>query len=135
MAEYITKKYAELVLRQFKKGFKRVDEKCAIDGCILEIQDMDSVDVVSRAVLDQIKWERDIAILQLESYGISLGEKADVAKVVHGRWDIDKSFMPFLSTCSQCGVIYDVDGAFDWNYCPNCGAIMDGKDNVLRKEN
>ena len=44
MTEYITKKDAELVLRQFKKGFRRIDEICAVNGCILEIQDMDSVD-------------------------------------------------------------------------------------------
>ena len=53
----------------------------------------------------------------------------DAVEVVHGRWDIDKSFMPFISTCSKCGACYDVDGAFDWNYCPNCGAKMDGDGN------
>lgn len=46
MAEYITKKDAELVLRQLRKTYRRVDEKCAVDGCILEIRDMDSVDVI-----------------------------------------------------------------------------------------
>ena len=45
MTEYITKKDAELVLRQFKKGFRRVDEICAINGCILEIVDMPTEDV------------------------------------------------------------------------------------------
>ena len=46
MDEYITKRDAELVLRQFKKGFRRTDEICAVNGCILEIQDMDTVDAV-----------------------------------------------------------------------------------------
>ena len=49
----------------------------------------------------------------------------DAVEVKHGRWNIDKSFMPFISTCSQCGATYTVDGAFDWNYCPQCGARMD----------
>ncbi len=53
----------------------------------------------------------------------------DAVEVVHGRWEIDKSFMPFISTCSECGAIYDIDGAFDWYYCPNCGAKMDGDGN------
>ena len=54
---------------------------------------------------------------------------ADVAKVLHGHWEIDKSYMPFLSTCSECGALYTIDGAFDWNYCPDCGAFMKGDKN------
>ncbi len=53
---------------------------------------------------------------------------ADVAPVRHGRWIIDKSFLPFVCTCSECGSSYDVDGAFEWDYCPECGARMDGGD-------
>ena len=49
----------------------------------------------------------------------------DAVEVVHGRWSIDKSFMPFVCTCSECGAVYDIDGAFDWHYCPMCGAKMD----------
>lgn len=50
----------------------------------------------------------------------------DAVEVVHGQWNVDKSFMPFVSICSECGAIYDIDGAFEWNYCPNCGADMKG---------
>ena len=49
-----------------------------------------TVDAVYRGVHDQVRWERDIAIGQLESYGISLGEKADAVKVV--RCEDCKSF-------------------------------------------
>ena len=45
-----------------------------------------------------------------------------------GRWDIDKSFMPFVCTCSRCGAFYREDGAFEWRYCPTCGAKMDMED-------
>lgn len=44
--------------------------------------DAPTVDAVSRDVLDQVMWERDVAIEQLKSYGVSFGEKADVVKVV-----------------------------------------------------
>lgn len=59
---------------------------------------------------------------------------ADVAPVVHGRWihsryeDCSEQFE--LVKCSQCNheayamAIYVHDG----NYCPNCGAKMDGGD-------
>lgn len=83
-------------------------------------------DTVSKALYEQIKWERDVAISQLDSYGIDLGEKADVAKVVHGRWihhyhdsgePIDDKW--YCSECHMCN-----NHRRTW-YCPNCGAKMD----------
>ena len=52
---------------------------------------------------------------------------ADVVEVRHGYWDINRN-------CSVCGVYkfegLDADIWADWDidYCPNCGAKMDGKD-------
>lgn len=55
-------------------------------------------------------------------------ESLDVALVVHGRW----TTVDGVSVCSECGYIppYDntIDDIFYSNYCPNCGAIMDRKD-------
>lgn len=57
---------------------------------------------------------------------------ADVAKVVHGKWvhsRYDRSSGQFdVVKCSRCGLeayamAYHVR---DGNYCPNCGAKMDG---------
>ena len=44
---------------------------------------------------------------------------ADVTPVRHGRW---KRYGKNLSECSECGEIVSVRS----NYCPNCGAKMDG---------
>lgn len=44
---------------------------------------------------------------------------ADVAPVVHGRWQKVK---PVHYKCSVCGIN---TGGFSSNYCPNCGAKMD----------
>lgn len=54
---------------------------------------------------------------------------ADVQPVKHGRWvelDYDKSFCK----CSECGVNWEWNIIFycNFNYCPSCGAIMDGGD-------
>lgn len=49
---------------------------------------------------------------------------ADVAPVVHGRWEI----MDGTKTrriCSKCGWDVPEYGKF-YSYCPNCGAKMDG---------
>lgn len=46
---------------------------------------------------------------------------ADVAPVRHGRW---KRYGRNLGECSNCGEIVNIR----YNYCPNCGAKMDGGD-------
>lgn len=59
---------------------------------------------------------------------------ADVAPVVHGRWEdsIDEWFGTDVYTCSKCRESYVlVEGTPKqnlWHYCPNCGAKMDGGD-------
>lgn len=61
----------------------------------------------------------------------------DVAPVRHGQWDgegdgyADGEIVIDVWYCSECGYCID-DGADDPNilpnYCPNCGAKMDGAD-------
>lgn len=56
---------------------------------------------------------------------------ADVAPVRHGRWE-NYDGMGYL-VCSECRDVYiDEDWLKDgkWNYCPNCGARMDGDKNA-----
>ena len=52
---------------------------------------------------------------------------ADVAPVVHGKWEEDIQ-------CSECGWYMEDDVTISpmmvfFDYCPNCGAKMDGDDN------
>lgn len=54
---------------------------------------------------------------------------ADVAPVMHGRWEYIPQTLNTLSQlrCPFCGwwsLDPSIDGAY--NYCPNCGAKMDG---------
>ena len=54
---------------------------------------------------------------------------ADVAEVVHAKWMLDR--YPYLPAreCSRCTIMIprmkQVPEQF-WQYCPNCGAKMDG---------
>ena len=53
---------------------------------------------------------------------------ADVAPVVHGRWipvPSSDTVMGKAYTCSECDKMRF--GSFKPNYCPNCGARMDGE--------
>lgn len=56
---------------------------------------------------------------------------ADVVEVVHGEWEVCGEDLNGEVTykCSNCGkelvTLYGFE--IDWNYCPECGAKMDGK--------
>ena len=53
---------------------------------------------------------------------------ADVAPVVHGRWiEKEKCTFGIMYDCSLCENRI-LDNGHPWNYCPNCGAKMDGGD-------
>lgn len=55
-------------------------------------------------------------------------DAADVAPVVHGRWK-QSDFIPGVHACTVCGSQKNPNfriGFGAWNYCPNCGAKMDG---------
>lgn len=66
---------------------------------------------------------------------------ADVAPVVHGRWDDSGRYtFPGGSTavrCTECGCALTVSEfrLNNWNYCPVCGAKMDGDAENVRSKN
>ena len=52
---------------------------------------------------------------------------ADVVPVRHGRWiEKEKYTFGIMYDCSLCENQI-LDNGHPWNYCPNCGAKMDGK--------
>ena len=51
-------------------------------------------------------------------------EPADVVQVVHSEWIYHMSY----GVCKKCGYEYEWKGTDAKNYCPNCGAKMDGGD-------
>lgn len=72
---------------------------------------------------DQIKWERDMAIAQLNELGYGLGEKPKV-----GHWILLDECANSGYYCSECRKKVGKEG---WSntvkkikYCPNCGAKM-----------
>lgn len=61
---------------------------------------------------------------------------ADVEPVRHGRWEITDAY-PHTAYCSECHKRYAQthwsvweDGSLPREYCPNCGARMDGEQDV-----
>ena len=57
---------------------------------------------------------------------ISMIPYADVAPVRHGRWiEQDRYTFGVMYGCSIWSTRI-LDNGHSWNYCPNCGAKMDG---------
>lgn len=62
-----------------------------------------------------------------------VNEQTVVKPVKRGRWVHGSGSENIIVTCSECGykVNYFWDSWQDANYCPNCGAKMDGDVNVF----
>ena len=66
---------------------------------------------------------------------IAVTPTVDAVEVVHGEWTTieDDWTMDTIYKCSVCKEEFvTIDGTPAenlWNYCPNCGAKMDGADN------
>lgn len=58
---------------------KRLEELMKISNkpAWMLVRNMPTIDVVSKGLFDQIKWERDVAIEQLKELGLSFGQKID----------------------------------------------------------
>lgn len=57
-------------------------------------------------------------------------DSADVVEVRHGRWETiyKHSEIATLVKCSECGHERYIQTGEEVNYCPNCGARMDGEE-------
>ena len=59
-------------------------------------------------------------------HDIEAAPTVDAVEVVHGRWiEQEKYTFGTMYDCSICGTRI-LDNGHSWNYCPNCGAKMDG---------
>lgn len=59
---------------------------------------------------------------------IKLAPTADVVDIIHGEWLATKiKGCSEVFECSECGYSFEHEGyQHFFNYCPNCGAKMDG---------
>ncbi len=73
-----------------------------------------------------------ISALSVVEGAIAEKPAADVSPVCHGVWASEETAV----TCTACGRSYDTDFEIkrnvirDFDYCPNCGAKMDGDKNA-----
>lgn len=85
---------------------------------------------------NEVEWRNNQdRLFALES--VSDFPAADVAPVVHGKWDeIPNQYMSVVGkdgsyhgNVTSCSVCHEINpNAYKTNYCPNCGAKMDLED-------
>ena len=56
---------------------------------------------------------------------LGMTKTVDAVEVVHGRWIKYRCLLTTEYICSECKEFY----SYAHNYCPNCGAKMDGDGN------
>ena len=86
-----------------------------------------------RAIYDSLTYDEDKQICagQLTTFieailRVKDAPAADVTPVRHGRWiEQEKYTFGVMYDCSICDNRI-LDNGHSWNYCPNCGAKMDG---------
>ena len=61
----------------------------------------------------------------VDALQIAIAPTVDVVPVQHGRWETN-SDRPDTLICSICKCGFDMWKHDPHNYCPNCGAKMDG---------
>lgn len=79
-----------------------------------------------KAIKALIGWETDPTDEDIE-YTLNKIPAADVVEVVHGEWIGHEGY-------EECNICHH-KAMFEHNYCPNCGAKMDGerKDTSVRE--
>lgn len=106
-----------------------IEEAPAVDAVPMT-HDLDSSDLIRRKDVLWITketgaWETQNRVRELPA--------VDAAPVVHGRWIPRKGKWFSCFQCSVCGekISYPTaDGKALTNYCPNCGAKMNGEENA-----
>ena len=77
-------------------------------------------------LIDNIDWDNDLQKWTLRGEPEDI-PTVDAAEVVHGRWVMKETMIrsPFAKNyyCSEC----KEETKCTSNYCPNCGAKMDGE--------
>lgn len=72
---------------EWLKSVVNESSKDEVEDVIQRIKNVPATDAVSKSLYDQIKWERDIALEQLEELGISLGQKIDGVYLTKEKYD------------------------------------------------
>ena len=79
---YINKEELRQLINQLKNDTDDVAILVGINRVGSGIEKLPTADVISAEAYNQVAWKRDMAMQQIESYGVSFGSNAELVKVV-----------------------------------------------------
>jgi metal-sulfur cluster biosynthetic enzyme len=101
------------------------------DAAIHAIEEQPTVDAVPIGAVEQIRWERDMAMQQLSEHGIPFGGNADdvikVCRCKECQW-FDANGDYYDSYCDKNGISVEEDF-----YCADGERRTDGETDILRE--
>ena len=101
---------------------KVANEKRLID-VLAEIRKIQEVLAEHQAQADSLAYR----VFESVKTALEQAPTVDAVEVVHGRWE--KAEYYGWIRCDKCKDVYIEEGCLGngkWNYCPHCGAKMDG---------
>jgi hypothetical protein len=113
---------AEKALLQLRKGYRKAEEICAVGGCILEIRDAPTVDAV------EVVHGRWVLKAHEENANYRWNVTAECSECHHSKGEVYAGFFPGFPKDLAREVVLDSAKIVKLdNFCPNCGAKMDGE--------
>lgn len=115
------------IIKIIDKYYKQFIFISDADEVIAEIESLQTVipseDCISRkALLEQLEGEYGDEWLFIDAIKDAPSVVPSIEEPKYGHWLEAREEDPCWYRCSECGRLYD----FDENYCPNCGAKMEG---------
>ena len=100
----------------------------------MRLVDADAFKAEGRELYRQAGWDlRDVHYSQMDvECNIDMMPTIEAEPIKHGRWEVVYfDNIPTLAYCSRCDqtLRFTRENEKTPNYCPNCGAKMDGEEN------
>jgi hypothetical protein len=104
---------------ELEKNFAVPSNELFYAGTVLEyIKDVPTVDAIPKGAYEQVKWERDMAVQQLNDYGVQLGGKADLQAVVRcndcNHYSRGVCWNENITSNCDCDLEKEPNGFCDW---------------------
>lgn len=80
-------------------------------------------------IIEESLWDRLPQHVKDEINGIINSKPKEMTEVVHGEWVLNDDQ---VYECNDCGYIPSFDGYTYFNYCPNCGAKIERREDGNR---
>ena len=84
---------------------------------------IDATEAIRISKEDKYMWVYDLTDLEEFLAGVPTIEAVPVK---HGKWESVEAKPHMIYSCSSCGEKWGYGAVLHMNYCPNCGAKMDG---------